>query len=170
MWWGDSVKDDNGCRAVFADQGAEASPMAAATFQDTLSRLPGMVCETNDAAPACTQVHRTEAPRLLRESEKECPQLWIRLPHRQRPKKRDPIAEPVVPNERNLYGHPLAGLLWEESSCQLGSVFIYVHQTSQLFLSGRNTVENSSRRNRSGRAPLLNPVFVACTQRKRTKS
>ena len=31
----------------------------------------------------------------------------------QRPKSWSSLEDPVVPLERNLYGHPLAGLLWE---------------------------------------------------------
>ena len=43
----------------------------------------------------------------------ECPDVWIRLPRRKWPKSRSSMEDPVVPLERNLYGHPLAGLLWE---------------------------------------------------------
>ena len=39
----------------------------------------------------------------------ECPDIWIRLPRH----KWSSMEDPVVPLERNLYGHPLAGLLWE---------------------------------------------------------
>ena len=43
----------------------------------------------------------------------ECPDIWIRLPRHKWPKSWSSVADPVVPLERNLYGHPLAGLLWE---------------------------------------------------------
>ena len=43
----------------------------------------------------------------------ECPDIWIRLPRHKWPKSWSSIEDPVVPLERNLYGHPLAGLLWE---------------------------------------------------------
>ena len=39
--------------------------------------------------------------------------IWIRLPRHKWPKSWSNIEDPVVPLERNLYGHPLAGLLWE---------------------------------------------------------
>ena len=39
--------------------------------------------------------------------------FWIRLPRRKWPKSWPHIEDPVVPLERNLYGHPLAWLLWE---------------------------------------------------------
>ena len=54
------------------------------------------------------------------------------------------MEDPVVPLERNLYGHPLAGLLWERQfekillkhgweKFQIGNVF--VHREKGLFLS-----------------------------------
>ena len=43
----------------------------------------------------------------------ECPDIWIRLPRHKWPKSWSSIEDPVVPLDRNLYGHPLAGLLWE---------------------------------------------------------
>ena len=54
-----------------------------------------------------------DAPRLLRIPKSECPDVWIRLPRNRWPKSWANIEVPVVPLERNLYGHPLAGLLWE---------------------------------------------------------
>ena len=41
------------------------------------------------------------------------PDIWIRLPRHKWPKSWSSMEDPVVPLERNLYGHPLAGLLWE---------------------------------------------------------
>ena len=43
----------------------------------------------------------------------ECPEIWIRLPKHKRSKSWSSVEGPVVLLERNLYGHPLAGLLWE---------------------------------------------------------
>ena len=43
--WGGNVKDEEGHRAVFTEQGASASQMAAAKFLDTISKLPGWVEE-----------------------------------------------------------------------------------------------------------------------------
>ena len=42
----------------------------------------------------------------------ECPDIRIRLPRHNWPKPWSSMEDPVVPLERNLYGHPLAGLLW----------------------------------------------------------
>ena len=54
-----------------------------------------------------------DAPLLLKIPNSECPDIWIRLPQHKRPKSWSSMEDPVVPLERNLYGHPLAGLLWE---------------------------------------------------------
>ena len=43
----------------------------------------------------------------------ECPDFLIRPPRHTWPKSWSSMEDPVVPLERNLYGHPLAGLLWE---------------------------------------------------------
>ena len=44
----------------------------------------------------------------------ECPDIWIRLPRHKWPKSWSSMEDPVVPLERNLYGHPLAGQLTEK--------------------------------------------------------
>ena len=54
-----------------------------------------------------------DAPRSLKIPKSECPDVWIRLPGHKWPKSWSSMEDPVVPLERNLYGHPLAGLLWE---------------------------------------------------------
>ena len=51
--------------------------------------------------------------KLLKIPKSECPDIWIRLPRHKWPKTWSSMEDPVVPFERNLYGHPLAGLLWE---------------------------------------------------------
>ena len=60
-----------------------------------------------------TQVKMEDAPKLLKIPKSECPDIWIRLPRHKWPKSWSSMEDPVVPLERNLYGHPLAGLLWE---------------------------------------------------------
>ena len=54
-----------------------------------------------------------DAPEHLKIPKSECPDIWIRLPKHKWPKSWSNMEDPVVPLERNLYGHPLAGLLWE---------------------------------------------------------
>ena len=49
----------------------------------------------------------------------DCSKFWIRLPRHKWPKSWANIEDPVVPLERNLYVHPLAGLLWKDNSEKL---------------------------------------------------
>ena len=83
--------------------------------------------------------------KLLKIPKSECPDIWIRLPRHKWPKSWSSLEDPVVPLERNLYGHPLAGLLWErqfekiqlkngwEAVCNWECLF--VHREKGLFLS-----------------------------------
>ena len=54
-----------------------------------------------------------DADKLLKIPKSECPDIWIRLPRHKWPKSWSSMEDPVVLLERNLYGHPLAGLLCE---------------------------------------------------------
>ena len=80
---------------------------------DIISRLPGCSGQAADAVSAYTQEKLEDAPRLLKIPKSECPDIWIRLPKHKWPKSWSCMEDPVVPLERNLYGHPLAGLFWE---------------------------------------------------------
>ena len=65
-----------------------------------------------DAVSACTQVKMEDAHKLFKQNPKsECLDIWIRLPRDKWPESWSSIEDPVVPLERHLYGHPLAGLL-----------------------------------------------------------
>ena len=122
---GDNVNDEEGCSAVFTEQGASASQMAAAKFLDTISKLPGLVGETSDANSPHSQVKMTEALRLLRLPLEVCPEIWIRIGPRQKKRESlDKIENHLVHLEWNFFGHPCGGLLWE----------------SQIFLSQASAV------------------------------
>ena len=110
---GDIVKDDSGSYAVFTEQGSSSSQMTAAKVMDIIFRLPGCAGQTADAVSAYTHVKMDDAPKLLKIPKSECPDIWIRLPRHMRPKSWSSMEDPVVPLERNLYGHPLARLWWE---------------------------------------------------------
>ena len=110
---GDIVKDDSGSYAVFIEQESSASQMTAAKVIEIISRLPGCAGQAADAVSADTQVKMEDAPKLLKIPISECPDIWIRLPRHRWPNSCSSMEDPVVPLERNLYGHPLAGLLWE---------------------------------------------------------
>ena len=134
---GDIVKDDSGSYAVFIEQGSSASQMTAAKVMDIMSRLPGCAGQAADAVSAYTKVKMEDAaPKLLKIPKSECPDIWIRLPRHKWPKSWSSMEDPVVPLERNLYGHPLAGLLWEKAICEnLIEVWLFVHREKGLFLS-----------------------------------
>ena len=112
---------------------------------DIISRLPGCDGQAADAASACTQVKMEDVHKLFKIPKTECPDIWIRLPRHKWPKSWSRIDDPVVPLERNLYGHPLAGLFWERQFekilLQHGWVKVsnweclFVHREKGLFLS-----------------------------------
>ena len=107
---GDIVKDDSGSYAVFTEQGSSASQMTAAKVMDIVSRLPGCSGQAADAVSAYTQVKMEDAPQLLKIPKSECPDIWLCLPQLTWPKSWSSMEDPVVPHERHLFGHPLAGL------------------------------------------------------------
>ena len=109
---GDVVKDNSGSFAVFIEQGSSASQMTAALIMDIISRLSGCDGQATDAVSAITQVKMEDIHKLLKIPKSECPDISIRLPRHKWPKSWSSMEDPVVPLERNLYGHPLAGLLW----------------------------------------------------------
>ena len=145
MLRGDIVKDDSGSYAVFSEQGSSASQMTAAKVMDIISRLPGCARQAADAVSAKTHVKMEDAPKLLKIPKSECPNIWIRLPRHKWPKSWSSIEDPVVPLERNLYGHPLAGLLWERQFEEIllqhgwekvpNWECLFVHRHKGLFLS-----------------------------------
>ena len=86
-----------------------------------------------------------DAHKLTKNPKSECPDIWIRIPRHKWPKSWSSVADPVVPLERNLYGHPLAEPLWER---QLEKILLkhcwekipnweclFVHRGKGLFLS-----------------------------------
>ena len=142
---GDIVKDDPGSYAVFTEQGSSASQMTVAKVMDIICRLPGCSGQAADAVSACTKVKMEDAPKLLKIPKSECPEIWIRLPRHKWPKSWSSVEDPVVPFERNLYGHPLAGLLWGRQCEKILSKYgwekvsnwecLFVHREIGLFLS-----------------------------------
>ena len=98
-----------------------------------------------DAVSAYTLVKMEDAHKILNIPKSECPDIWVRLPRHKWPKSWSSIEDPVVPLERNLYGHPLAGLLWESQIEKIllnyGSEKVsnweclFVHRQKRLFFS-----------------------------------
>ena len=79
--------------------------MTAAKVMDVIARLRDCDEQRTDAVSAYTQVKLADTPRLLRIPKSECPDVWIRHPRHKWPKSSSSIEDPVVPLERNLYGH-----------------------------------------------------------------
>ena len=118
MLRGDNIRDKDGVQAVFTEQGASASDLVAAKSFDAVARMPGMAGSAADCASAYTQVKLEEMHRLLKLPKNKCPVIWIKIPRDRWPKWwfEKGFQNPVVPLLVNLYGHPLAGLLWEKST------------------------------------------------------
>ena len=100
-------------RSTKAESGSSASQMTAAKIMDVIARLPGCDGQAAHAVSAFAQEKLEDAPRLQKIPKSECPDVWMRLPRHKWPKSWESMEDPVVPLERNLYGHPLAGLFWE---------------------------------------------------------
>ena len=85
-----------------------------AKVMDVMSRLPGCAGQAADAISAYTQVKMEDASTSLKIPKVRMSRYLFSSTKAQMAKimlqyKKDP----VVPLERNLYGHLLAGLLWE---------------------------------------------------------
>ena len=104
------MKDDSGSYAVFTEQGSSASQMTAAKVMDIISRLPGFSGQAADAVSACTQVKMKDAPTLLKKSKVRMPRYLDTSTTTQMGQIMSSMEDAVVPLERNLYFHPLAGL------------------------------------------------------------
>ena len=105
---GDIVEDESGAYAVFTEHGSSASQMTAAKIMGVIARLPGCDGQAADDVSACTQIKNGGCSQIAQNSK-----VRIRLPRHIWPKSSSNIEDFVVPLERNLYGHPLAGLCWE---------------------------------------------------------
>ena len=142
---GDIVKDDSGSYAVFTEQGSSASQMTAAKVMDIISRVPGAMDKQRTQYLLTLRSKWKMLHKLLKIPKSECPDIWIRLPRHKWPKSWSSMEDPVVPIERNLYGHPLAGLLWERQFEKIVMKHgwakvpnwecLFVHREKGLFLS-----------------------------------
>ena len=86
-----------------------------------------------------------DAPKLLKIPKSECPDIWMRPPRHKWPISWSSMEDPVVPLERNMYGHPLAGLSWERQFEKILFKYgwekvsnwecLFLHRLKGLFLS-----------------------------------
>ena len=130
----DVVKDDSGSYAVVTEQGSSASHMTAAKVLDVISRLPGCAGRASDTVSAYTQVKMKGGPKAVGITSTRVP-CYLRSCTTIPPPE---IQDPVVPLERHVYGHPLAGLLWELNehgkNCKLR---MFVHAPRKRLVSLR---------------------------------
>ena len=164
--------------------------MTAAKVMDIISRLLGCDGQAPDAVSAYTQVKMEDAHKLLKIPESECPDIWIRLPRHKWPKSWSSMEDLVVPVERNLYCHPLAGLLWGKairenlietwlgensklgmSLCSSWKRIILIcvcgwHKIGWKETKSWSDVESTSQRSRFGRTNIFfDHENLGCTQR-----
>ena len=138
---GDIVKDDSGSYAVFTEQGSSASQITAAKshgYHIQTARLRS----TSSGRSICLYPGQNGRCSKTIENSRIG---WIRLPRHKWPKSWSSMEDPVVPLERNLYGHPLAGLLWERQFEKILLKYgwekiskwecLFVHREKGLFLS-----------------------------------
>ena len=161
---GDIVKDDSRSYAVFTEQGSSASQMTAAKVMDIISRLLGCAGQAADAVSVCSQEKMEDAPKLLKNPKSECPDIWIRLPRHKWHESWSSMEDPVVPLERNLYGHPLAGLLWERQfeiliEVRLGEGFPLGNAYSYIVKKGLFLSVNVDDIKLAGKKQNINPVW-----------
>ena len=130
------------------------------------------------------------APKLSKIPKSACPDIWIRLPRHKWPKSWSSMEDPVVLLERNLYGHPLAGLSWERQFEKILLKYgwekvsnwecLFVNRGKGLFLSvyvddiklaGKTQNIDSMWKVLNREVDLgeptsfLDPVYLGCTQR-----
>ena len=111
------MKDDSGNFAVFTEQGASASHMTAARVLDVISRLPWCSGQASDAVSAYTR----DKIEVLHLSEEDCPKIGSDYRKQEDHNIGTKLTIWVTPQERNLDGHPLAGLYLKTNcnySCQ----------------------------------------------------
>ena len=89
-----------------------------------------------DAVSAYTQVKNGRCSQIIESPKSECPDIWIRPPRHKWPKSWSSMEDPVVPLERNIYGHPLAGLLWvrQFEKIQIGNVSLFIVKKDYSYL------------------------------------
>ena len=89
---GDNVEDDTGGYAVFTEQAAPASHKTAGKVVDTMLQVWR-------SKRCCFRVQAkiSDASRLLKLPETECPTVWVQLPRQRRPELWDDIDDSMVP-------------------------------------------------------------------------
>ena len=103
VFQGSNVHTENNQFAVFSEQGTDASHHTSGKWLDLIARLPGCHGQDSDAVSAYTQ------------AKLQGDDIWVELPPEVQPSDGSwrKFSRPVVRLRLALYGHPLAGLYWE---------------------------------------------------------
>ena len=119
--------------------------MTAAKIMDIISRLPGCDGQAADAVSAYTQVKMEDAHKLFKFPNRSVQTFGFVYHDTNGLKSWSSMEDPVVPLERTMYGHPLAGLLWERQFEKIllkhgwekipNWACLFVHRGKGLFLS-----------------------------------
>ena len=120
------------------------------------------------AVSAYTQVKMEDDPKLLKLPPKsECPDMRIRLPRHKWPTSWWNIEEPVVLLDRNLYGHPLAGLQRERQfeKVLLENEWEEVPNWDCLFVIDQMWQKLMKHVDLGEPTSFLDYVYLGCTQR-----
>ena len=158
--------------------------MTPAKVLDVISRPPGCAGQVSDAVSAYTPVKMEDAEKLLGLPESECQAIWFCRPRSHRPNSWNEMQEPVVPLERNLFGHLLAGLLWERQTEKvlMDKLGLFIHAPRKGLVSLRlykRFLKWEGKKNNlkplwdklmkqvdlEEPTPLLDQVYLGCTQR-----
>eukprot|EP00959_Pyramimonas_sp_CCMP1952_P000842 16805-Pyramimonas_sp.AAC.1 len=112
VFQGNSVKDESGLAALFAEAASSASHIEASKVIDAVPCLPGCSGQQSDAVSACTQALLYGDGRIVNVD------AWVELPRDRWPKEwGNKCRRPVVQLRLALYGHPLSDVSWERH-CQ----------------------------------------------------
>ena len=140
----------SGCEKVLSD--GSWVGLSRVVSSDIISRLTGCAGQAadaisayTDAISAYTQVKTEDAPSLLENSKIGMSRHLDLSTTTQWPKSWSSMEDPVVPLDRNLYGHPLAGLSCERQFEKIllkhgwekvpNWECLFVHREKGLFLS-----------------------------------
>ena len=171
------MKDDSGAYAVFTEQGSSASQMTAAKVMDIISGLLGCVGQAADAVSSYTQGKMGDAHKLLKIPNWNDQTFGFVYHDTNGVNSWSSMEDPVVLLERNLYGHPLAGLLWERQFEKIllqhgwekvpNWECLFVHCEEGLFLSVYvDDIEMAGKKqNIKPMWKVLDHVYLGCTQR-----
>ena len=103
VFQGNNVKDENNQYAIYSEQSTTSNHHTSGKWLDFIEKLDGNHIQDSDVVSAYTQATLDGAD------------TWVILPRDQWPRGKgwERFHQPCVKLKVALYGHPLAGLFWE---------------------------------------------------------